>query len=1078
MKYLILFLHLLVLCSYSSIAQQQINLVKGRVVDQMNKPIPDVTITSKQTKVKSHTDRNGDFEIKIQGADTLMVGRVGFDMRIVPVKLQDVPLLIALEQSTYRIDEVTINTGYQQLKPNEVNGSVTVIDNKMLNMQSGTNILQRLNGVTNGLTFQVGKRNTNPQNKTNINIRGYSTINGPLDPLIVLDNFVYEGDIDNINPDEVENVTILKDASATSIYGARGGNGVIVITTKKGSFGQPTQLNFSTAYTIDDIPDLSPLKSMSNRDYIDVERMLYERGFFKSQINSTSRPALSPVVDILNRQEKGLLSKEEADYQISRYENVDFLKQYTDVFYKRNLMQQYNMNLSGGTEKHTWNISTSLNKGDAVENKNNRKNIRLGNQVKLSEWMQLGVAGAINDQRNKIGNIPSVSDLRRFGNRSVVPYVMLVDENGQPREVTNKFNTLYLDTVGKGRLEPWDYFPTLDQGGRRQTDRSQELIGEINLLLTPFRGVRFIGGYQYQRQIVNSELFYDRDGYFMRDMINRYAKINETSGNLTYPVPNADMILYNTARIETNQFRTQVDYRKSWRTHATNVMLGFESREVKTDGDNYRVYGYNYDPLSVVPVDYLTRFPVRPSGQIVIPGAPSLRPTVTNRFVSVFGNGFYSYKDRYSLSASFRKDGSNIYGVTTNDKWKPLWSLGAGYEISKESFFKSSVFEYLKLRTTFGYSGNVDLSRSALPVAGFMNGEEALGSLPVARIGTLNNPSLRWEQVRQVNFGVDFKAWTARIAGSLEYYKKESTDLYGPSLYDYTTWGVAPTIVMNAADLSGDGVDLQLRIVPLQKNVIWNSTLIFNYNNSIVKRYYLSDQSERSDIDRIIDQKGDLITPVEGLPLYALAAYRWGGLDSQGNPQGYLNGELSKDYTAIRNDVRENNGDTGNARYIGTASPRYFGSWLNEFAYRNFSISFNITYRAGYYFRRQSIMYDGLISGGAGHSDFGLRWQQPGDEAITDIPSFIYPTTVTNRDFFYGLSDVLIEKGDHIRLQFVNLGYTLYKANKYMPKQTRFFVNVNDLGIIWRANKKGLDPEYPYTARPVRTMTIGFSTRF
>lgn len=283
---------------------------------------------------------------------------------------------------------------------------------------------------------------------------------------------------------------------------------------------------------------------------------------------------------------------------------------------------------------------------------------------------------------------------------------------------------------------------------------------------------------------------------------------------------------------------------------------------------------------------------------------------------------------------------------------------------------------------------------------------------------------------------------------------------------------------MNAADLSGDGVDLQLKVIPLKKEVVWSSSVIFNYNNSVVKRYYLSDRSERSDIDRIIDQNGSIIVPVEGLPLYPIAAYKWGGLDKEGNPQGYLNNVLSTDYTAIRNDVLSNRGDVTNARYIGTAIPKYFGSLLNEFGYKDFAVSFNITYRAGYYFRRSSIMYDGLISGGAGHPDFSLRWQQPGDEATTDVPSFLYPTTVTGRDRFYGLSDILIEKGDHIRLQFINMAYTLNKSTKYLPKQTRFFVNISNLGIIWKANKQGLDPDYPYTIRPSRSISMGISTKF
>ena len=378
-----------------------------------------------------------------------------------------------------------------------------------------------------------------------------------------------------------------------------------------------------------------------------------------------------------------------------------------------------------------------------------------------------------------------------------------------------------------------------------------------------------------------------------------------------------------------------------------------------------------------------------------------------------------------------------------------------------------------------GYSGNVDLSRSALPIAGFANGAVELGSLPTARIGTLNNPALRWEQVEQLNFGLDFRAWKNRLSGSIEYFRKESTDLYGPSPYDYTTWGVLPTIVMNAADLSGKGIDVQMRIVPVQSSMNWSSSVIFNYNTSIVKKYHLTSSQVQSDISRIIGSDGSLITPIVGMPLYAIAAYRYGGLDREGNPQGYLNGELSTDYIAIRNSVRENQDGNKSARYIGNATPTYFGAWMNELSYKNLSLSFNITYRAGYYFRRQSIHYDGLIAGrGAGHADYAKRWQQVGDENNTAVPAMIYPQVVSYRDDYYNLSDILVEKADHIRLQFINLTYQLKTKRKYLPKNTRVFVNMANLGILWRANKQGLDPDNPYGALGGGTTTVGFSASF
>lgn len=1066
------------LLPFVGVGQEGVSLYKGVVVDVANKAIGGASILSLKTGDKTITEKNGRFTLKAMVPDTLAICCIGYAETAYVLHTHQTDEAIVLQSLEKEIEEVLVNTGYQNLKPNEVNGSVTVIDNATLNLQNGTNILQRLNGVTNGLSFNVGKRNTNPQNKTNIMVRGHSTINGPLDPLIVLDNFVYEGDIDNINPDDIESVTILKDASATSIYGARGGNGVIVITSKRGRFNQAVQVDFRASTMITAIPDLSPFKTMENKDYIDMERMLYERGNFNADINRSNRQMLTPVVDILNRKAKGMLSEQQAEAWIKQYEKGDFLKQYSDAFYQKGNTNQYHIGLRGGSERHSWSLSGNLNKTtDQQNNGEDRINLRLSNTLKVADWISVGVDGQVNDRKNVIGTVPSVSELRTFTGRAPVPYVLLYDEEG--REIPfSRYNSLYLDTVGNGALLDWHYYPIRERKLVTTTSNARELLGVFYTEIKPFSGLKIIGSYQYQRQETGAETHYDCNSYFMRDLINRFAQINRTTRKVTYPVPLGGRLSISNRLLSSQLFRIQPSYAKVWQEHNFNAMAGFEVREVKSSGNGMHIYGYNHDPLLRVTVDPVNRLPVRPSGTMSIAGSPSIDPDIISRFVSVYGNAFYSFKDRYSLSGSIRRDGSNIYGLTTNDKWKPLWSVGLGYELTNESFFKSEFVDYLKLRATLGYSGNVDLSRSALPVAGYGTGDAVLGSLPIAAISTPSNPSLRWEQVEQVNLGVDFRAWKGRFSGSLEYYAKESTDLYGPGAYDYTTWGQQASIVMNTADLMGRGVDVQLRVVPLQKAFLWSSSVIINYNRSKVSRYHIARDDFRSELDRIISMNGDQIFPIEGRPLYNIAGYRWGGLDEQGDPTGYLNGERSKDYVAIREDVRLNGDAHGGASFIGTTVPVLTGGWLNELYYRNIALSWNVTYRTGYYFRRQSINFGGLISGGAGHSDYALRWQQAGDEDKTDVPSFIYPLTVKDRNAFYLNSAHLSEKADHIRLQFVNLSYHLNSTMKYLPKSMRIFLNASDLGILWRANKHGLDPDYPYSIRPSQTYSIGFNAQF
>lgn len=206
---------------YNPLNAQDMHVMEGIILDMSdNLPVFNATISTLISKKMAISDQNGGFSIMVAEDDTLVISHAEYaEQKVATANMSFVTVL--LRQDKVFLENLTINTGYQQLKPNEVNGSYIVLDNKMLNLQTTGNILQRLNGITSSLLLNTGKHNNNPQNTTNISIRGLSTINGPLDPLIVVDNFIYDGDINNINPNDVETVTILKDAAAASIWGAR-----------------------------------------------------------------------------------------------------------------------------------------------------------------------------------------------------------------------------------------------------------------------------------------------------------------------------------------------------------------------------------------------------------------------------------------------------------------------------------------------------------------------------------------------------------------------------------------------------------------------------------------------------------------------------------------------------------------------------------------------------------------------------------------------------------------------------------------------------------------------------------------
>ncbi|HET7117098.1 MAG TPA: hypothetical protein VFI29_11435, partial [Hanamia sp.] len=385
-------------------------------------------------------------------------------------------------------------------------------------------------------------------------------------------------------------------------------------------------------------------------------------------------------------------------------------------------------------------------------------------------------------------------------------------------------------------------------------------------------------------------------------------------------------------------------------------------------------------------------------------------------------------------------------------------------------FYKSSLFSTINLRTTYGYSGNVDLSKTAAAVATYFTDAPATG-FPYAMIKTLNNPNLRWEKTSMLNAAIDFVVKRGRISGTVEYYHKKGTDLYGSTPYDYTTWGGSPSIIKNVAAISGKGVDITLNTRNLVGKFKWNTVVLFNYNSNKTTKY------ETTEADKIVSKlgAGGLIVPVIGKPLYSISAYKWGGLDANGNPQGYVNGKKSTDYDSI---VTEgfNKGLEGNVVYVGPSSPPIFGSLINTFSFKGISLSVNLIYKLGYYFQKTALSYSGLINYGAGNKDYDKRWMKPGDELKTNIPSFIYPVD-DSRDAFYALSEATVLKADNVRIQYINLSWLLPFKYKNVPN-IELYINVSNLGIIWRANKENLDPDYPATLKPEKSYAFGIRANF
>ena len=390
-------------------------------------------------------------------------------------------------------------------------------------------------------------------------------------------------------------------------------------------------------------------------------------------------------------------------------------------------------------------------------------------------------------------------------------------------------------------------------------------------------------------------------------------------------------------------------------------------------------------------------------------------------------------------------------------------------EPSKEPNYHSSLFPYLKLRATYGFSGNVDQSKSAVTVLYFYNGGFET-NLPFAQVSQFANPDLSWEKIRTINIGIDFSVKKNIVSGSIEYYQKKGTNLFGIAAIDYTAGLGTQYITKNVAEMKGRGLDIILHSNNIDRKFKWATALLFSYSDSRTSKYYRGDYT----VSGTYIGGGQVIFPLPGYPLYSIGGYEWAGLDPQtGDPRGFVNGKISSNYDSITNQK----GLQG-VVYNGPSSPRFYGSVNNTFSWKQLSLSVNILFNLNYYFRRDVVSFSQLVNGGISTSDYGNRWQQPGDEAYTDVPSFKYPAD-SRRDDIYRLSEINVGRADNIRLQYINLAYNFIPGdNIHFFKNMEVYLNIANIGILWRANHWDIDPEYQGTLAPVITYTTGLRLNF
>ena len=1091
--------------------------VKGKVVDENGEPLPGVSVVLKGTTTGVATDINGEFTLLIPNPEgaVLVFSFVGMKTVELPI-VTDRPMNVTLETDTEQMDEVVV-TGYQTISRERATGAYAIIDTKMLEQKPTANLSEALNGLVPGLAVQ----SSSVDGDLRFIIRGQGTLQtdqADRDPLIVVDGFPISGYSDSndpfntINPNDVESVTVLKDAAATSIYGARAANGVIVITTKKGKEGNKLDITADAYWSVSSHPNLEHLFNMASAEsQFRYEELMHS--YIPIDLTGISDPYTLPTAQrqylsapyamLWERDGRGNMTQEEYDSRKQELIDIANRKLWKDdlqeYIFRRMVSQQYNVALRGATERLNYAFSASFDdeKSYLQGNSSQRVLLNLSSSVKLTKNLVFNLAINTTFEKDK-NNGTSISEISSW----LSPWTRLVDDEGNFVHIPTS-STIYepiLESLYAGKTPAdWTYNPVVD---REHTDNYSKTMnyrvqGGFNYATS--WGLNLSAKGQYEQRHYTSHSSDDSESFRVRDNYNTYSTLNEESGLYVSYFPAGGIFTDGGDNYESYNLRGQVDYNGTFGVHAVSALVGSEiiSSEIETIPTVTR-YGFNEYTNSVLTTpDYVTRYDniFGQSERLPFSSLGTLS-TKKDRFFSVYVNASYTYDDRYSLTASFRTDASNFQAESQRDKFSPFWSVGASWVASNEDFLsQTSWINQLKLRASYGIAGVAagKSGTSSVTTLQVWPGDIVLtGNEPYNTIAARGNSTLTWEKSRTLNIGVDAALWEGKLSGSIDFYNKYSYDVLSEATVPVISQGTSSATFNNAAILNR-GVEFSLSTdMPVAGDLRWNGTLNFSYNKNVVKEFYL---------ETAFYAFGN--SYAEGYPVDLINVLKPAGY----TPEGFviLQGkdgaqEISKDRetTHYNEYILRNEGQTIETNnwvyYLGTSTPKSNLSFLNAFTWKGLTFSLMLTGRFGYYVNKQDLFSNasaGEVSypkqledafrvydeGYANQMEFSVI-PLYNDENF-DIYQAGYGYDLTTSASRHYVTNYI--KGDHIRLNEMYLGYEL--PRRWMDTQGVFsrvnvYARVTNLSLTWSANGK-IDPDYPVgSLKAMPTFMFGLNLGF
>ena len=1033
--------------------------IRGIVKDKDGEALAGASVILKGTTVGMATNAKGEFALTVtdNGPIVLQVSFIGMKTKDVLYTPQEKPIVVVLEDDAKQVEEVIV-TGYQTINKTRMTGAVEVVTAKDIANKGFTSVGEVLRGTLAG----VNTRNTSgkPGALPEIRIRGLNSLYGDMSPTWIVDGVPFSGNLNDLVPEDIESITVLKDAAATAIYGSEAANGIIVVKRKQGREATPS-IRVASTFSFESAPK-SKLDLMNSEEKIAFERSVYE--------DFPNQAVGGRVITLLKNADLGKITREEAEAEIARLSKIN--TNWYDVIFRKPFSHNHNISFSGGMNKTQFyaSLSAQQRKGLIPSNKYTSWNamLRLSYQFNPRVYFSFNISSAIRKDEDSNSGV-GILKYATFAN----PYERPYDDEGN-YEYDRSYN-YQLSTLKDGYRSDFNILKELYSN--TTTVSSLNNMASLELKIKILESLKFVTIGSIYSSYSNTENVLEPGSYTAQSRAWVAQLFNELPESL-----NNGSLEERNSRNSSYTWSNRLEYNQSFNDkHYVNLFLAHEMSEGNSHGNSVRFPEYD-------PVKGLTSVPEIGADKIsyVQQMIKNLleQSEYRNRRVSFFMSGSYSYKDKYVFSASARVDGADIIG--TSNRFSPLWNASLKYNMHNEKFMKegkvNNIINELAFRFSYGYTGSIDKNALPFNVLSYSMSSEFFG-VDIPSYIRPKNPSIKWQKKQDRSLGVDMGFFRSRIRATFNYYNNVTRDLLDSKSLPASV-GIR-VIRYNSSSIRNSGIEFSLNTVNVRtSDFLWTTSLNISHNwNKIIESYYKKVEDVPIGFSRT--------EPVEGTSTNSWIGYRFAGIDPlTGHTLAYVDntnrarkiGFEKEDGTwVVDMDDQANATDKRAIKTtLGNSYPPIFGGFGTSLSWKQWSLSSQFSFMTGH---KITSAYYSVSSGGsfASASQNVLRkevnrWRKPGD--VTDVPG--YSTSGISTSLQTDWYDRKLECGNYMKCTQITLGYYLKSqiCKKLHLSSCRVNVNIRDVFTI--SKYKGLDPEnfgsftYPNSRKYMLSLSVGF----